>query len=94
MVFLQRSSEAFSSWFPSLKTTPLLWEDGTLNPVHLQRDSPRVATDGIYIRDPECLLFKEWARNDLENAPMGQGFVFTAVAYSQGLPGAVHNQTR
>ena len=25
---------------------------------------------------------------------MGQGFVFTAVAYSQALPGAVHNQTR
>jgi hypothetical protein len=38
--------------------------------------------DGIFIRDPQCLLFKEWVRDDLENSQLGAGFLFTAIAYS------------
>ena len=45
------------------------------------------------IRDPECLLFKEWARMDLDNSSMGQGFLFTAVAYSTGRAGGELNHT-
>jgi hypothetical protein len=94
VVFLQRSPNSFSNWFPRLQNTPLLNRDGSLDEAHLQRGSPRQATDGLYIRDPECLLFKEWARGDLESAPMGQGFLFTAVAYSQALTGAKRNSSR
>jgi len=94
VVFIQQSANAFRDWFRALQATPLLRQDGTLNPQHLQADLKRIPADGIYLRDPECLLFKEWARNDMENAPMGQGFLFTAVAQSQGLPGARINQSR
>jgi len=57
-------------------------------------DTFRIATDGIYLRDPECALFTEWARLDVENSVLGAGFEFTAVAYSQGRPEAVANQSR
>jgi hypothetical protein len=57
----------------------------------LLADSFRIATDGIYLRDPECALFKEWARVDLENSALGAGFEFTAIAYSnQRPPGAAN----
>ena len=42
----------------------------------------RLSLDGIFLRDPECLFFKEWAREDRENSILGEGFLFTAVAYS------------
>ena len=54
----------------------------------LLADTFRIPTDGIYLRDPECLLFKEWARLDLENSSLGAGFEFTAIAYSNGRPEA------
>jgi len=44
--------------------------------------SAGVQVDGVFIRDPECLLFKEWARNDTENSLLRVGFIFTAVGYS------------
>ncbi|HEY4360797.1 MAG TPA: hypothetical protein VGN17_07510 [Bryobacteraceae bacterium] len=50
----------------------------------------RRQTDGIYLRDPECILFKEWARLDTENSSMNEGFLFTAVAYSGERPGEVN----
>ena len=59
----------------------------------LLADTFRIPTDGIYLRDPECLLFKEWARLDLENSTLGAGFEFTAIAYSGGRPDAVSNKT-
>lgn len=59
----------------------------------LLADTFRIPTDGIYLRDPECLLFKEWARLDLENSSLGAGFEFTAIAYSNGRPGSVINKT-
>ncbi len=96
IVYLQRSGAPFSAFFDKLKQRPLLAErDGTLciNPEHLLSGQPRVATDGIYLRDPECLLFKEWARLDLENSSLGKGFEFTAVAYSNGRPEGDPNPT-
>jgi hypothetical protein len=38
--------------------------------------------DGIWIRDPECILFRQFARADQRYAPGGQGFLFTAIVYS------------
>ena len=59
----------------------------------LLADTFRIPTDGIYLRDPECLLFKEWARLDIENSTLGAGFEFTAIAYSNGRPDAPNNKT-
>lgn len=44
------------------------------------------AVDAIYLRDPESILFKEWARRDIENSSLGQGFTFSAIAYSNDRP--------
>ena len=45
----------------------------------------RRPVDAIYLRDPDCLLFKEWARIDTRNTALGKGFTFTCIAYT--LPG-------
>jgi hypothetical protein len=95
IVYLQRSEEPFPIFFDKLKQRPLLPQPGarTIDPEHLLTDQPRVPTDGIYLRDPECLLFKEWARLDLENSALGRGFEFTAVAYPNGRPEGDRNHT-
>jgi hypothetical protein len=59
----------------------------------LLADTFRIPTDGIFLRDPDCLLFKEWARLDLENSALGAGFEFTAIALSNGRPQARRNKT-
>jgi hypothetical protein len=59
----------------------------------LLADSFRIATDGIYLRDPECQLFREWARLDLENSSLGAGYEFTAMATSDGRPAGTANQS-
>lgn len=33
--------------------------------------------DGLIVRNPSSFLLKEWARRDIEHAPLGQGFAFT-----------------
>jgi hypothetical protein len=43
----------------------------------------RASVDGVYLCDPECVLFKEWARLDVDNSPTGTGFRFTAIAYTR-----------
>lgn len=75
----------FEEWYATLQRLPLLTSSGEKNPAHWggsQSQEVREA-DGVYIRDPECLLFKEWAREDFENSSMGRGFLFTAVAYTR-----------
>jgi hypothetical protein len=77
----------------------LLGDDGRLRDLHLRasaaagQEPHRQAVDGIYVRDPECMLFKEWARSDTEHASLGTGFLFTAVAYSNHRRGAWRNET-
>jgi hypothetical protein len=94
IVFLQESKVPFQEWFPKVQATPLLKADGSLEPIQLRPpDQGRSQADGIYLRDPECLLFKEWARLDAEHAPVSRGFLFTAVAYSRGRRGAAVNET-
>ncbi len=94
IVQLQEATAEFEAWFPQLMKTVLVNPDNTVNQAHLQPPHMRrMQTDGIYIRDPECMLFKEWARADRENSSMGEGFVFTAIAYSRGRPGLLGNET-
>jgi len=94
LVHLQKSTRAFPEFSAELKSTPLLASDLSPKEEHLDPfNHTRSQADGIYIRDPECLLFKEWARLDMENSSMGAGFMFTAVAYSNGRPGALINTT-
>jgi len=94
-VILLEATVPFKEWFPFVLNAPLLKKDGSINTIHLQpphcqRRSP---ADGIYIRDPRCLLFKEWARSDTDNSPLGEGFLFTAIAYSKGRSDSPLNQT-
>ena len=90
----------FKAWFEeSACKTPLLNADGKLRQEHLDfgRQSSRQAdgtclpdsrqADGIYLRDPESILFKEWARADTQNSPSHDGFLFTSVVYSSGANG-------
>jgi hypothetical protein len=93
IVYLQRSLEPFPTFFDRLKHLPLLDDGNAIRPEHLLADEARMPTDAIYVRDPECLLFKEWARLDLENSMLGRGFEFTAVAYSSGRPAGETNHT-
>ena len=69
--------------YAELCLKPLLDQEGSTLPEHRWPDSGRVFVDGVFLRGPECLLFKQFARQDLENSPSGRGFVFTAIAHSQ-----------
>ncbi len=91
-VFLPTATVPFEQWFGQVKETPLLDEHGETYPVHLDPpDQQRRQADGVYIRDPDCLLFKEWARLDKDNSALGDGFLFTAVAYSDRTTRAAEN---
>jgi hypothetical protein len=54
----------------------------------------RTPSDGIYLRDPECALFEEWARGDIQNSAFGKGFEFIALAYSGARPAGTANTSR
>jgi hypothetical protein len=92
IVFLQSSTVPFGEWFGEISKLPLFAANGQPDATHFYPPHQRYSqADGIYLRDPECLLFKEWVRNDLENSSMGNGFLFSAIAYSGGRPDAEAN---
>ncbi len=94
IVHLQKAEIPFGEFFGRLKAMPLLDEQLATRPDHLLASGhSRSQADGIYLKDPECLLFKEWARMDIENSSMGAGFTFTTVAYSNGRPQGRTNKT-
>jgi hypothetical protein len=94
IVFLQQTDRPFGEFYSHLRSIPLLDSRQDLRAEHLASlHEPRRQTDGVYIRDPECLLFKEWARVDTEHSSLGEGFLFTAVAYSGGRPDGHTNHT-
>jgi hypothetical protein len=97
IVFLREAKEEFSHWFSQVERvvnqqpqTPAFRDDNKhVNAIHGEppdgaRGLPRRQADAIYLRDPECVLFKEWARADTANSSLGQGFLFTAIAYTGG----------
>ncbi len=99
IVYLPESEAPFPNFFKSVKDVALPREKNhPVKPTEtsaehlLLADTFRIPTDGIYLRDPECSLFQEWARLDLENSSLGRGFEFTAIAYSRGRPAGTLNQ--
>jgi hypothetical protein len=93
IVFVPALTGRFADAYDALKTKPLLDAAGEIDPAQLGfGGADRVPTDGLYLRDPECILFKEWARLDVDNSSLGEGFTFTAIAYSDERPG-VRNQS-
>jgi hypothetical protein len=93
IVTIPTYSGAFQPYYDALIEQPLLTDGLEIHHAHLETTGAPSSVDGIYIRDPESLLFKDLARMDSENSSMGQGFLFTAVAYSNGRPEALHNRT-
>lgn len=94
VVNVQRSQVPLVEFYRSLTSQPLLDSDGNLFPSSApQRDQMYAQLDAIYLRDPESVLFKEWARLDVDHSPLKRGFQFTAVAYSSGRPQAAINST-
>ena len=95
IVFLQEAEMPFGQWYAKVAATPLALpgKDGpVVQPDQLTPTGQRRRqVDGIYLRDPQCLLFKEWVRNDLDNSSMRQGFTFTAIAYSNERPNSTTN---
>lgn len=85
-VQVYRTDEPFEKWFERLANIPFFVGPGEVDPRHVTfPEQERMAVEGIFLRDPQSFLFKEWAREDTENSRSGQGFLFTAVAYSEGL---------
>ena len=68
--------ERFEDWFSAASRTPFFVAAGVVDPAHTRAAVPdRALAPGVWIRDPEAILFKEWAR--------AEGFLFTAIAYSK-----------
>lgn len=83
---LRLPCEPFAEWYPQVATQPLYLPDGSLNPVHARAGCGRYEVfDAIFLRDPDCALFKEYARQDLENSALGRGFTFAAIVYSHAI---------
>ena len=97
IVYLPQSEAPSPKFFKSPKQVALLQEQDRSAEVDAEHlllaDTFRIPTSGIYLRDPECLLFQEWARLDLENSSLGAGFEFTAIAASIGRPAGGLNQS-
>ncbi|MGA2906039.1 MAG: hypothetical protein ABSD98_19610 [Candidatus Korobacteraceae bacterium] len=96
-VYLPQSEAPFPKFFKSPKQVALLQEQGKSQERDAEHlllaDTFRIPTSGIYLRDPESLLFQEWARLDLENSALGVGFEFTAIAASGGRPAGTRNKS-
>ena len=97
VVFLPEAEAPSAQFFKTPKEVLLREMEGKSQEVNaedlLLADTFRIPTDGIYLRDPECLLFEEWAWLDIENSALGAGFEFTAIATSGGCPDGTVNQT-
>jgi hypothetical protein len=97
IVYLPQSEAPSPDFFKSPKQVALQQMQGEHAEINAEQlllsDTFRTPTSGIYLRDPECQLFKEWARLDLENSALGAGFEFTAIASSDGRAAGTINKT-
>jgi hypothetical protein len=97
IVYLPQSEAPSPNFFKSPKQAAQMQDQGTSQEMNaedlLLADTFRIPTSAIYLRDPESLLFQEWARLDLENSSLGLGFEFTAIAISNGRTGSSLNHT-
>jgi hypothetical protein len=96
-VYLPQAEAPSASFFKNPKQVARLKLEGKSHEVNAEElllaDTFRIPTDGIYLRDPECAIFQEWARVDVEHSALASGFEFTAVAYSNGCPSDALNQS-
>ncbi|HUI82823.1 MAG TPA: hypothetical protein VL240_01295 [Candidatus Binatia bacterium] len=91
IVYLPQSEAPSPGFFRTPKEGALR-EAAEIDAEHLLlADTFRIATDGIYLRDPECALFNEWARLDVESSSLAAGFEFSAIACSKGRPAGTVN---
>ena len=97
IVFLPEAEAPSPQFFKTPKEVLLQEIQGKPQEVNaedlLLADTFRIPTDGVYLRDPECLLFQEWARLDLENSALGAGLEFTAIATSNRCPDGTASKT-
>ena len=97
IVYLPEAEAPSPRFFKSPKEVALQEIQGISSEVNsedlLLADTFRIPTSGIYLRDPGSRLFQEWARVDLDNAPLHTGFEFTALADSNGRPDGTMNRT-
>ena len=93
IVVVPTHSESFADYYSKRTNRKLLGPDGTLDPIHTETHGVPEVTDGIYLRDPESILFKDLVRLDLTNSSFGRGFTFSAIAYSNGRPYGHANQS-
>jgi hypothetical protein len=92
IVYVPEAKTSFSDWFPEVAKVPLLDSQREIQPIHLGGEKHgRQAVDGLFLRDPESLLFKSWARSDTEQSTFGSGFKFTAIVNSSGRPAGESN---
>lgn len=85
----------FNDWFAPLRDLPFFVRPGEVDPLHLSPpDQQRSKVEGVFLRDPHSLLFKEWVREDREHTISEQGTLFTAIAYSNERDGAKGNSTK
>ena len=70
IVYLPEAEAPSPRFFKSPKEVALMEQQGTTPDVSAEHlllaDTFRIPTAGIYLRDPECRLFQQWARLDLE----------------------------
>ena len=96
IVYLPEAEAPSPRFFKSPKEVALMEQQGTTQDASAEHlllaDTFRIPTAGIYLRDPECRLFQQWARLDLKNAPLHAGFEFTAIAASNGRPAGLVNR--
>ncbi|HKD84685.1 MAG TPA: hypothetical protein VKB58_08050 [Terriglobales bacterium] len=97
IVFLPEAEAPSAQFFKTPKEVLLQELEGRPQEVNaedlLLADTFRIPTDAIYLRDPECLLFEEWARLEIEDSALGAGFEFTAIAISGGRPDGAVNKS-
>lgn len=97
IIYLPQSEAPSPKFFKTPLEVAALQIHGKLQEVNAERlllaDTFRIPTSAVYLRDPECSFFQDWARLDLENSPLGAGFEFTALAFPNGRANATINQT-
>ncbi|MEZ0296091.1 MAG: hypothetical protein ACAI35_06515 [Candidatus Methylacidiphilales bacterium] len=67
-----------NGWYRNCTSKPLPSE----HPDDKQDGTKWKLTDGIFIRNPKSILFKSFAREDVKNSSLRQGFRFTAITES------------
>lgn len=93
VAFVARSVEPFSQWAKQIPSkfpfgpvfTETFWTELASgrpgrDPFLQNMLQSRLAVDALFLRDPNCCFFTEWARADRITSPLGKGFTLLAIA--------------